>query len=220
MLGGWNFRGAEQAMAEIRFDEPDFAARLAARRDDARRLAALKARMIEKINAANPPLQKRALMLRGFSGTVARADDQEIETTLPGDKSEAQAWRDLGEKSVQKLVQLVVDRNQADDWLAAAVLAFVCKDMASAERYLDQAARLGGHVAPYQGPLAAAGLAQAKALVEAKQFTKAQIALDALEKKYGDSPWFALNQAAVRSARKWPSPVWPRRPPMNSMTRP
>jgi serine/threonine-protein kinase len=202
IVAGWDFRGAEEAMAKIRFAESDLAARLAARRNDVRRLAALKARMIEKINAANPPLTKRALLLRGFNGTVARADDQAIETTLPGDKSELQAWRDLSEKSVQKLVQLAVDPHQADDWLAAAVLACVGKDTASAEKYLDQAAGLGGNVAPYQGPLAAARLAQAKALVEQKQFVDAQIALDALERKYGAIPWFALNLAAIHSARQ------------------
>ena len=122
-VAGWDFQGAVQESEKVRFDSPELTARLAARREQIRRMADLKDRMIATINQADPPLKKTDLALRGINGEVNKADAEAITATLPNGKQESLAWPELGPKAMNKLLQLVVRREDAGDWLAAGLLS-------------------------------------------------------------------------------------------------
>ncbi|NUQ63089.1 MAG: hypothetical protein HUU20_11485 [Pirellulales bacterium] len=198
LIAAWDFRGAWAALEAVRFEEAELAARLAQRREEVRLMGRLKVRMIEKINAADPPLKKSDLMLRGANGPVTKADDEGITSTLASGKAELHAWAGLNEKALPKLLQLVVDRRSAEDSLAAVVLALACQDAALAENYAEQA----GNVDADLSPLAAAAWARAQQLLEKRKFPEAEAALAGLEKKYAATPWFAANRAAIDAARR------------------
>ena len=61
LVTAWDFRGAAGALAKVRFDKPELAVRLEARREEVKRLAAVKTRLIAKIAAADPRLPKRGI---------------------------------------------------------------------------------------------------------------------------------------------------------------
>jgi len=201
LIAAWDFEGAEQALAKIRFDEKELAERLAARRAEVQRLGGLKARMMAKVNEAQPPLKKSVLGLRGLNGDVVKADAQRLQIKLASGKTESLAWRDLGTGSVQKLVQLVLERQKADDWLAAGSLALVCKDPASAERCFAEARTLGADTEPLLGPLAAAALARAQEAIKHGRLDEAEAGLAKLAEQFGKTPWFAANQPTMAAAQ-------------------
>ena len=198
----WDFAGAGKELEKLHFDEPELARRLTTRRDEVQRMAAMKARMIEKINAADPHLSKAALMLRGMAGEVTGADDKAIHAETSGGTAETHPWHQLSDKARGKVLQLVVDQEKADDWLAAGLLTFVGRDVAGAEKFYRRARGLGAAVEPQLGRLAAASLLEVKDLLENKQYDEAVDALKPLEEKYGSIPWFTENKAAIDDARR------------------
>ena len=201
LVAAWDFRGAMEALEEIDFDEQDLTARLAARRDEVKRLADLKGRMIRKINTADPPLDKRALWLRGASGDLVQADEEAITAKLKTEKAETHRWKDLSQESVERFVKLVVDPARADDWVAAGLLALVSNDASLAEKHFEQARSLGIDIAPYLDPLAAAAFAEVNALLEKKEYGEADAVLKNMEAKYAATPWFGSNKPALEAAR-------------------
>jgi serine/threonine protein kinase len=146
----WDFAGAAAALDDVRFYDPHLATRLEGRTDALRRMAELKERMIEQINAADPPLKKRDLALRGAGGDVTGADPQGITATLPGGKTERLAWGDLGSQAPGRLLQLVVDQAEADDWVSAGVFALGIGDGELAERLLAKAASMGVDIGRFE----------------------------------------------------------------------
>jgi hypothetical protein len=200
-IAAWDFRGAEAVLAEIQFEEESLVDRLATRRDEVRRLASLKARMIQKINAADPPLRKVDLRIRGINGDVVEADEQGITAKLASGKTEECPWHDLGEKATGPLLQLVVDRTSADDWLSAGVFALTFHDVGSAEKHFAKAESLGLDIGPYLAPLASGGLAQAWQLLQQQKFADARTVLADLEAKYATTPWFASHKTTFEAAR-------------------
>jgi serine/threonine protein kinase len=202
LVAAWDFRGALAAIAKVHFTDKDDAARLAARAGEVKRLAALKERMIAKINAADPPLKKKDLMLRGVNGEVLNADEEGITAKPAGGKTELHAWGELGEKARTKICQLSVDRGSADDWIASGLLALAHQDAALAERCFDKAASLGTSIAPYLDPLGAAGFARAMGLTEKESFAEAQAALKDVEEKCGKTSWFASHEKSVAALRR------------------
>ncbi len=188
-------------LEELRFEEEDLAARLDRRRDEVAKLAAVKARIIDAINGADPPLEKSDLRIRGANGKIVEADDEAITAELITGKRETLAWADVGPQSVRRLVELVGDEPNADDCVAAGLLALVYGDAAYAATMFTRADELGAQIEPYLGPLASSALAHVEQLIEQKKFDEAEAALADLETKYADTPWFASHSSAVEAAR-------------------
>jgi len=201
-VAAWDFAGALEAAETVTFDEPELSARLAQRREEIGRMAALKERLIARLNEAQPPLQKSELMLRGFAGEVTGADQSGITTRLTTGDKENLPWDDLGQKAPAKLLQLVVNPKEPDDWLAAGLVAFVARDTPLAERLLTQARQAGADVGPYLSTLAAGTFHDALNLLDDGAFQQADELLANLDAKYAATPWYTANQRAVAAARK------------------
>ncbi|MHC4405921.1 MAG: protein kinase domain-containing protein, partial [Planctomycetota bacterium] len=200
LAAAWDFRGALAALEQVEFEQEELSARLAAWRDGAKRLVDLKARIIAKINAADPRLKKSDLMIRGVGGEVAQADEDGITTELARGKTESLAWQDVGLQAVEKLVEIAGGAQRADDWLAAGVLALASKDPTSAEKHFQRARSFGAEIGPYLAPLAATALGKAKELLEAEEFGKAVSALEEIQKDYADISWFASKKMTFDTA--------------------
>ncbi len=201
MVSAWDFSGAVAALAKITFDKPELMSRRNARGRELQRLVKFKTRIIAKINTADPPLKKSDIMLRGINGEVAKADEKSISAKLASGKSESHAWSELSEKTRSRLVQLVIDRESADDWLSAGLLAFASGDEALAEKFLTQAQSRGAEVGPYLASLAERAFGRANGLLEKKEFSKATALLSSIEKKYAKTPWFASRRQAFDATR-------------------
>ena len=201
MVAAWSFRRAATLLDGLHFDEQAMAARLAARRDQVGRLASLKERTLEKVNSARPPLKKSALKMHGFNGDVVKADEDALVAKLMTGKTESLAWQSLSPQAVGELVQLVIDPDSPDDWLAAGLLALVGNQAELAEEHFQKAKSLGADVDPYLATLGAAALARAAKLLEENKFDQAEAELAHIETHYADTPWCAANREAIDSAR-------------------
>jgi len=220
MIASWDFAGAADALSKLGPPTPDtehlapFRARLATRRDEVARLAALQAKMIRRINAARPPLTRRSLLISGINADLVKADEKGITAKPKGRKPEVHRWSSLSTRSVQQLVQRSVDRKSADDNLAAGILALTMNDPRSAEKHFQKARELGAKIDRYLDPLAAAAFAQAKALLDEgrgaetprlqkeKKFAEAEAALASVERKYAKTPWLASHKDEFAAARR------------------
>jgi hypothetical protein len=178
LVAAWDFAGALAALEKVRFDEPELAARLALRRDEIGRLAGLKSRMIEKIIAARPPLEKKDLGIRGAGGQVLGADASGVTTKLRTGKEEQLPWSKLGSQATGRLLELVIDAEQPDDWLSAGLFAYAVGDAALGQRLLDEARARGAGVEPYRTSVASVGLKQAIGLVIQGEPAKADTGLE------------------------------------------
>ena len=128
-VGDWDFLGAAELLGRVQFEEEELAARTATRRDELARLATLKKKIIAKVNATETPLKKTDLMLRGMGGSVTGADESGVTTTLISGKDESIPWGNLGQKATSKLLEITIDRDSADDWLAGGLLAIATGDV-------------------------------------------------------------------------------------------
>ncbi len=196
----WDFQGADREAAKVRFDAPELTARLAVRRDQIRRLDALKLRMIAAINKADPRLSKIDLSLRGINGEIEKADGEAITAALPNGKQESLAWPELGPKATNKLLQLAVRRDDAGDWLAAGLLSLTGQDVESAERYFDKARSMGADTAACTALLAAKDFATVRDLLNKHKYAEGESLLTGLEAKYGKLPWFTANKPELDAA--------------------
>ncbi|HUT88343.1 MAG TPA: hypothetical protein VMY37_02505 [Thermoguttaceae bacterium] len=201
LVAAWDFQGASAALAKVQFEEKGLAARLTAWRSGVDRLVDLKARIVKKINEADPRLKKSDLMIRGAGGEIVEADEQGIEAKLSTGKTESLAWPDVGPQAIEKLIGLVSAPDTPDDRLAAGVLSLASKDPTSAERHFEQARILGAEIGPYLAPLGATAFAKAQDLVKAKKFSETESLLANIEAKYADTPWFAFNKPALDALR-------------------
>ncbi|MFW6161931.1 MAG: hypothetical protein ACODAJ_04130, partial [Planctomycetota bacterium] len=199
-IAAWQFKAAAEALARLDFDEERFGTRLATRRDEARRLAALKARLIERINTSKPPLRKSSLLIPGINGDLVKADAEGLTAKLPNGKTEDHPWQDLTGRSVERLIGYSIDEASAEDQLAAGILMLGVGDAGAAEEHFAQAKDRGAAIAPYLGPLAAASFAHAQALLEEKKFEPAAEAIAAIETRYAKTPWFAAHKQDVAEA--------------------
>jgi len=188
-------------------------------KDVAERLAKLRAKMIERINTANPRLSKRSLGLKGLNADLVEADERGITTAkLPSGKAETFAWDDLEPDAVRRLAGY--SAKTADDHLAAGILLLECSRHAprdgtphaaredyiaaveAAETHFAKAKAGGLAVDRYLDPLAAAAFAQAQALIGKQDAAKAKAALDTLEQKYAKTAWLAHHKDDVAAARR------------------
>ncbi len=201
-VANWDFQGAVQESEKLHFDVPELTARLAHRREQIRRMAALKDRTIAMINQADPPLKKTDLGLRGINGELNKADAEAITATLPNGKRESLVWSELGPKAMSKILPLVVHREDAGDWLAAGLLGLAGQDAPSAERYFDKARSLGAGTAPYMALLATRDLAAVRDLLDKHRYAESESLLITLQEKYGKLPWFTANKSEWDAAAK------------------
>ncbi|MBM4034859.1 MAG: hypothetical protein FJ291_24210 [Planctomycetes bacterium] len=241
LVASWDFAAALDTLSKLNPDSlslgeragvrvlsDDIERRLTTRRDELERLAKLKSRFISKITSAQPPLDKRALLLTGLNGPVVKADDKAITAKVAGtDKSETYDWPSLSPKTVQKLLDLTLDKQNADDWLSAGILLLSCSGpptpgtqpptpSSAAEQAFERARSLGAPIDRYLDPLAAAAFARAKALIEGgrgagpgprvsegtPRLQEGMKALEELEKKYASTPWLVSHKDDVASARE------------------
>jgi len=230
-VAAWDFRGALAELEKVHVeDDPVLVARLAARRGEIIRMGRLKVRIVAAINQAEPPLDKRSLLLKGINGPVRGADEEGITAEVAGGKAERHLWGQLSEKSLEKVVLLGVGADAAEDWVAGGLLALVARVPGLAERCFGEAAKLGAKVEEYAGPLAEAALAgadedlrQAEGLLVAgrealaagklpeaakafsqaeKRYRQAESALAELASKYGQAEWYRTGKVAVEAARQ------------------
>jgi tRNA A-37 threonylcarbamoyl transferase component Bud32 len=229
-IAAWDFRGALAALDQVSANPPGWKERLAARREEILRMGRLKARILAAINQADPPLEKRVLLLKGINGPITGADEQGISAKLPNGKVERHAWGQLSEKSLEKLLLLAADPQNAEDWIAAGLVVLGTGATGLAEGYFERAKGLGADIARYLVPLAEgavgrveAALRQAQGELAAarqtaepskpaslkarfakleKQFQEVAAQLDAFESRYGATPWFASHKEAVAAARQ------------------
>jgi len=192
----WDFAGATAVLETVELDDPALQQRLARRRDDIKRMAAIKAGMIAAIKAA-PSLKKSDLMLKGLNGGVSGADDTGIHTMPSSGRMETIAWGDINEKARAKLLQLAVDPSSKDDWIGGGLTAIAADDTLLAERMLAKAKSMGVDIAPYLDSVALAAYAAAADLLERKHYAQSQAAFEELMKAYGDTPWYAEAESLI-----------------------
>ena len=192
----WDFVGAWEAAKSIKFNDEKLSARLAARQDEIRRMGLLKRQIIAKIAAANPPLKKSDLKIRGIGGEITDVGLAGITTKTIKDEVERLTWNDLGTQATGKLVQLVVDTSNGEDCVAAGLLSFTSGDHKAAQRFFDHAKEAGVDVSPQLAAMAASTFAQANQLVLENEFEKAAKLLEHLQSTYADLPWLTTNKDA------------------------
>ena len=207
MEQAWDFKAAADALAEVMQKETELlqrktlADRLARRIEEVQRLAPLKTRMIQQIKKAGLSLKKADLRLSGLNGDVTGADDTAIATRLPDGKTESHPWNKLSARSVQALLQLVIDPKNGRDCLAAGVLAQVNDAHYVAESYFRKAGKLGVDVGPYLDSFVGAALQKVKALIGKQKFSEAERELKQLEKKYAETLWVAAHKKDLEAAQ-------------------
>jgi len=202
----WDFAAAWQAAEVIRFEEPKLNARLETRRDEIRRMELLKRRIIAKINAADPPMKKSDLKIRGLGGEITSAGPAGIATKTIRGEVEQLTWNDLRTQAAGKLMELAVHPANGEDCVAAGLLASALGDRAAAERFFDLAKAAGADVSAQLAALAASTLAQANDLLSQNEFKKAALLLENLQSKHSDLTWFDANremfEAAIATAKQ------------------
>jgi predicted Ser/Thr protein kinase len=224
-LANWHFQAAAEHLAKIGVGGMSssrvLSERVARRREEIERMAALKGKMIGRINTAKPKLTTRSLLIPGIGGPLAKADEDKITVQTSAGKTRTVAWKELSPKSVQRLVGYTA--KSAEDHLAAGILLLtlsrvaqrpsaVSSLMAAAEEHFGKAKEAGADIAPYLDPFAEAAFARAKVLLEEgrgaetprqqmEKFAEAEKALVEMETQYGKTPWFAEHKREVAAAR-------------------
>jgi len=201
LVAAWDFSAASGALAQVHFDEPELAARVAAWQYAVKVLESFKTALIAKLNAADPPLKKSDLKIRGAGGQVLKADESGITAKLLTGKAESLPWQEIGPQAIEKLVELAGGAQSPNAWLASGVLALSSGDAPSAEKHFEQARSLGAEVGPYLAPLAAAMFREARKLLEEGNFQEADELLANIETKYATIPWFTASKPALDAAR-------------------
>jgi len=200
LVAAWKFRDALVELGKVQFEEEDYTARLASRREQVEQLAQLKSRIIEALNTADPRVTKAALKIRGVGGEIVKADEEGVTAKLTT-KTETRAWNDLGEQATEPLLGLVIDSQKPEDLLAAGLLVMACKNTTLAEACFNQARQAGVDIGPYLAPLAQTAFARARELLDEGRFTEAEEILANVEAKYAEIPWFAANRTVIAAAR-------------------
>jgi len=210
MVGEWDFAGASAAIAKLKLKDKALSDRLAARRDEVKRLAGLKTKIIEKANKLKPWLRRGPAVVPGtreiktVGVQISKAGEGGVtvtEVTVQDKTSTDKPWSKLNSKEVGKLLKISISDNSTDDQLAAGLLALARSDAETAEGYFDKAKSLGAKTERYLGPLAAAAFARVNKLVDKKKFIEAGAALKAFEKKYAETPWIESHEKELTATR-------------------
>jgi serine/threonine protein kinase len=200
LVAQWDFAGAVEAIAAVRFDQQEFSQRLAVRTDQIRRMAALKQKLIAWVNQADS-LTKRDLALSGVgTDRVTQADESGLTAVSSGDREQQHRWQDLGPKATAKLLELSIDRTAADDWLAASLIAATAGDPDLTNRLLQQVATLGVQANGHLCELAASAFSQILQMIDDERFTEADKALSVLQAQCAKTAWYTTQQSVIQAA--------------------
>ncbi len=199
LAAAWDFRGALAALAQVRPANPALGARLAARVEEYRRMAAIKARMIARVNSASPKLQKADLLLRGTNGTVEAADDEDLTTSSRTGKVEKHLWNTLSPQCLEQFLR-AVGAPTGDDRLTLGLLLAASGDITAADKALAQAQADGADPAPFGPTLLSTLLIEPRKLLAEGKAAEAETALRAIDKQYGQAAWFTAHRAAFDAA--------------------
>ena len=199
----WDFVNALQTLERLPLNDAADKARAAERRDDLEHAKTLKDRLIAAVSKAAlaGELRKSDLQMRGISGVVVKADEQGITAQLVTGKNELQAWETLGEKALQKVFLLAVDRSKANDWMAAGLLALASREGKIAEKCFDQARSLGASIDRYRALVGEESLAEVGRLIGKKDLAGARAALTSLGDRFGRTEWYAAREPAITALR-------------------
>ena len=210
MVGEWDFTGASAAMAKLKFKDKALTERLAGRRDEVKRLATLKTKIIAQANKLKPWLRRGPAVVPGtreiktVGVQITKATEKSVtvsEVTITDQTSTDKPWSKLNDKEVGKLLKAAVSDKSADDQLAAGLLALARSDATAAERHFNTAAELGAKIERYLGPLAAAAFKRVQELLDKGKLKEAGDALTALEKKYAGTPWLDSHKKELKATR-------------------
>ena len=210
LVGQWEFSKASAAMAKLKLKDKVLTDRLAGRRDELKRLTALKTKIIERANKLKPWLRRGPAVVPGtreiktVGVQITKAAEKSVtvsEITITGQTSSDKLWSKLNNKEVGKLLKAAISDKSADDQLAAGLLALARSDPTAAEGHFQKAKSLGAKTTRYLGPLAEAAFTRAKKLLGEKKSAEAGAALKALEKKYAGTPWLDLHKAELKATR-------------------
>lgn len=208
LVGVWDFAGASAAMAKLKFQDKVNADRLAGRQDEVKRLAALKTKIIEQAKELKPWLRRGMKVVgsqvKTVGAQITKADEKAVtvnKITARGQTSSDKPWAELTDEEVAALLKAAVSTKNADDQLAAGLLALARSDATTAEVHFDRAQSLGAKTQRYLGPLAAAAFAQVNELLKTKKVAEAGAAMKALEKKYAGTPWMDSHKEELEATR-------------------
>ena len=202
LMKAWRFGEAATTLARLDLGDEHYASRLATRQAEARLLAGLKVKMIDKINKARPRLDKKALLIAGMNGTLIEATRDVIKASIPNRREEGHPWKTLSPRSARRLAGLTVDRTQAGDCLAAGLLALLYGDDEAAFKDFEDARRLGAAIDRTLTKMAAAAYTEAVGLLGKQQYTDAAKALADVETRFGKTPWYAAHKGLVAAATR------------------
>ena len=210
LVSEWNFAGSSAAMAKLKFKDKALSGRLAGRKDEVKRLATLKTKIIDRANKLKPWLRRGPAVVPGtreiktVGVQITKAGEKSVtvtEVTVRDQISTDKPWSKLNNKEVGKLLKVSISDDSTDDQLAAGLLALARSDAAAAEDHFDKAKSLGAKTRRYLGPLAAAAFARVNNLMDKKKFTEADAALKAFEKKYAETPWIDSHEKDLTATR-------------------
>jgi hypothetical protein len=198
----WDFAGAAAVLRQVELQDVEVRDQCERAHKQFAALAALKQKMITKVNGAKPLLTKRAILLTGINGELVRADERGLTVRVPNNATMLEAWTSVTGRAASRLGQLSIEQDSADGWFAIALLCLHLEDMAEADKALLKAKELGANVDAYVAVAADAALAKARELVANGQADDAAAALDGIDKRFAGSAWYAAHKAAIDAARK------------------
>jgi len=197
----WDFAGATAVFRQVAVQDMDVRNRCEQAHKQFKLLAALKGKMIAKVNASKPPLRKSAILIMGINGDLTRADETGITARMGNNVTLRHPWGSLTARTVSRLGQLSMGTENADDWFSIALLALQLGDAGEADLALAKAKGLGADVDAYTATIADAALAKAKALVAGGKRKEAAAALDAIDTRFAASAWHTAHKADLDAAR-------------------
>jgi hypothetical protein len=198
----WDFQAAESQLNGLQLDDADLGAGAILRRDQLVRMRDLKERIMAKLANADPPLKSDRLRIAGQGGQVTNANAIGITILRSNGKMDTVRWSDLSSDAVGRILALAIDTKNADDCLAAALLALHARNTKLATRYLEGAQANGLDVADQMGPFAASALAEAEKTLANGDAKAAERLLDNLRQKYSATAWFESHRALVGACRE------------------
>ena len=153
LLANWEFEKALAEVEKLSFDWAKYKALHAGRVARIREVVALKAKMIERVNLARPPLSKRGLRAPGLEGDVIEADAAKVvcESTVG---REEYLWTKFGPEASLRLALLCGKSNDPAHRLKVAHLMIEVGYYRRAKAELEKAQELGAKTAADEAELA------------------------------------------------------------------
>jgi len=239
LMATWKLGEAAAELAKLKFDNQAASALVARRKGALDALIALRARMIQAIKTARPPLRKSDVRIKGFNGDLVDADANGITMVMMiggRKKVEKRPWSKLRDVAVEAFAKRVAKRESGADQLATALwlhLIGTDESKKKAGKYLAKAAVLGektdaladvGEAAARaeREAHAARALAQGIKLHVERQHKGAAAALADYKKKFADTEHYADHKKLLDTALAFkpfspaaPSPAKapPKKPP-------